>query len=338
MDTESLVTDVFAQFGIEVLSPSDPPDRGVDLIVDPEGVRTPVEIKYRSLVSDDIARRLLGAARADRLLLVVGDRVTESARKLLTGQGTGYYDLRGRIVVRAKDLVIDAEVEPVGGRRAGRTKALTGKAGTEVATALLLQPARRVTVRDLARTLGRSASTVSEVLAILRRDGLVDAENTVIDTRLFWLVVDSWSTPTRYLANLPAPDDASIRNALRLGLDDVEGAAGWALTDSAAAAAYGAPLAVRAGQTLEFYVPDASVTRRAENLLGGAVAASLAKVAVKVAPVPAVVQKRVDLATTSVPWPLAHPLFVALDLAQDIGRGREILDAWTPDDRWTRVW
>lgn len=29
---------------------------------------------------------------------------------------------------------------------------------------------------------------------------------------------------------------------------------------------------------------------------------------------------------------------VALDLAQDTGRGREILDAWTPDERWTRVW
>jgi hypothetical protein len=36
-------------------------------------------------------------------------------------------------------------------------------------------------------------------------------------------------------------------------------------------------------------------------------------------------------------WPVAHPLFVALDLAQDTGRGREILDAWTPTEG-TRVW
>jgi hypothetical protein len=44
------------------------------------------------------------------------------------------------------------------------------------------------------------------------------------------------------------------------------------------------------------------------------------------------------LATNPFEWPLAHPVFVALDLAQDTGRGREILDAWTPPERWARVW
>jgi hypothetical protein len=34
---------------------------------------------------------------------------------------------------------------------------------------------------------------------------------------------------------------------------------------------------------------------------------------------------------------LVHPVAVALDLAQDPGRGREILDQWTPED-CTRVW
>jgi len=37
-------------------------------------------------------------------------------------------------------------------------------------------------------------------------------------------------------------------------------------------------------------------------------------------------------------WPLAQPLFVALDLAQDPGRGREILNDWTPPEPWHRVW
>jgi hypothetical protein len=35
---------------------------------------------------------------------------------------------------------------------------------------------------------------------------------------------------------------------------------------------------------------------------------------------------------------LAHPLFVALDLAADPGRGREILDGWTPPADVARVW
>jgi hypothetical protein len=34
-------------------------------------------------------------------------------------------------------------------------------------------------------------------------------------------------------------------------------------------------------------------------------------------------------------WPLAHPVAVALDLAQDRARGREILDDWSPPER---VW
>ena len=66
--------------------------------------------------------------------------------------------------------------------------------------------------------------------------------------------------------------------------------------------------------------------------------ASQAQVTVRVAPVPAVVKNRVDLDANPTEWPLAHPLFVALDLAQDVDRGREILSTWTPNEGWTRVW
>lgn len=338
MDTEALVVDAFAQLGVEARQLVGMPGGG-DLVLDPDGVGTPVEVKRRSLVTDDVAERLLAeVARPDGVLLVVGDRVTETARKLLTSRRAGYYDLRGRITLRVRGLVIDAEVEPVK-ERAARTNALSGKAGMEVAAALLMQPERGVAVRELARELGRSASTVSEVLAALRRDGLADAKNSVLDTQLFWQVADRWKAPTTYLTQLPLPGDASgTTKPLRLGLDDVEHEAGWALTDSIAAAAYGAPAAVRSGQLLDFYVPDQTLVRRATTLLGGAGSASAARCAVRVAPVPAVCRHRVDLGTNSTEWPLAHPLFVALDLAQDVGRGREILDVWTPDERWARVW
>ena len=53
----------------------------------------------------------------------------------------------------------------------------------------------------------------------------------------------------------PAPgSDATVTTPLRLGLDNAESTTGWALTDSAAAVAYGAPLVVRAEQLLDFYV------------------------------------------------------------------------------------
>jgi DNA-binding transcriptional ArsR family regulator len=333
----TLVIDAFAQLGIEARPLAGASDRGVDLVVDPDGIGFEIQVKHRSLVTDDLVGRLLsddlptGAA-----LLVVADRVTDAARRQLTAQRCGYLDLRGRLALRTDRLVIDAEVEPVV-ERTGRARALNGKVGLEVATALLLQPERAVAVRELSRELGRSPSTVSEVLAALRRDELVDTNHAVTDSRLFWQVADRWPTPRTPVAKLPALGDAGSIEPLRLGLDDVD-RPGWALTDSAAAAAYGAPLAFRPGQVLDFYVPDLSVVRRAATLLGTAPTLSQARATVRVAPVPAVVHRRVDLDTNPIEWPLAHPLFVALDLAQDVGRGREILEHWTPDPRWSRVW
>ncbi|OHV33016.1 MULTISPECIES: helix-turn-helix domain-containing protein [Pseudofrankia] len=347
MDTEALVADAFTQLGIEARPPAGRPDGRVDLMVDlvvePEGAAVPIVLRRRSLVSEDVAARLLAANRepigaGGAVLLVVGDRVTEAARKVLTEQRAGYYDLRGRIALRSSRLVIDAEVAPIG-ERGVRTQALGGKAGLEVAIALLLEPNEGVAVRELARSLGRSASTVSQVLAALRRDQLVDSANAVVDARLFWQVAEQWPTSRTLLARCPDPDDQSgVAKSLRLGLADLANETGWALTDTTAAAAYGAPVAVRADQTLDFFVPDQVVLRRATTLLGAAATPARAGASVRVAPVAAVCARRFDLPGGSWRWPLAHPLFVALDLAQDEGRGREILDAWNPDPRWSRAW
>jgi len=57
-------------------------------------------------------------------------------------------------------------------------------------------------------------------------------------------------------------DDDGIARFLRLGLEDAERTAGWALTDLAAAVAYGAPLAMRTGQAA-----GASAVRCAETWL-----------------------------------------------------------------------
>jgi len=338
VDTEALLVDALAQLGVQARQAAGVPDQGIDLVIEPG--KTRVRVKRRALVTDDVARRLLDERPGlpDSVLLVVGDRVTGTARRLLTEQHAGYYDLRGHLALRSANVVIDADVEPVY-ERAERAHAVSGNAGLEVATALLMDPAAGVTVRELARRLGRSASTVSEVLAALRRAGLVDDRHRVEGTQLFWQVANRWPASRVHLARLPTSgNDATISKALRLGLDDAETTVGWALTDSAAAAAYGAPLAMRTGHPLDFYVPDQAIVRRATALLGAAPSRSQARCAVRAAPVPAACRHRVDLVTNPFEWPLAHPVFIALDLAQDAGRGREILDAWTPPQRWVRAW
>jgi hypothetical protein len=70
------------------------------------------------------------------------------------------------------------------------------------------------------------------------------------------------------------------------------------------------------------------------RLLGVAADPAYRRASIRVAPVPAVCQQRIDpaarrqdseaWAVVSQRWPLANPLFVALDLAHDPGRGREI--------------
>lgn len=313
------------------------PDATTDLILDPGD--TPVHVAYRSLVDDLVAARLVArTGRTEGRLVVVADRVTAAGRRALTAADAGYYDLRGHIALRTPHLVIDTDVDPAA-ERSARVDALGGAAGLEIGAALLTSPTSSRSVRQLARELGRSPSTVSEVLKGLRRDGLVDEKHRVVDTRLFWDVAERWGRSARtYLAQVPPPGQASrITTPLRLGLTDPEHSPGWALTDSAAAAAYGAPMAVRSDQRLDFYVPDDAVLRRAEQLLGAATSPAQAACAVRVAPVPAVCARRVDHVANPFGWPLAHPVFVALDLAQDRGRGREVLQEWTPTG-WPRAW
>lgn len=331
------MAEVLQRLGVHAAPPQGT-HTGFDLVLDPG--RVPVQVKRRTLVAEGDAARLLAEVLPDdrALLVVVGDRITHQARRVLLEGNAGYYDLRGHLALRTAQLVIDTDVEPLI-ERGSRKDPLAGKAGLEVATELLLAPRKGVAVRELARALGRSPSTVSEVLSGLRRDGLVDDHHQVAGSRLFWEVAARWTSSRTYLSDAPPAGEASrITKPLRLGFDDVEGTVGWALTGSLAAVAFGAPIAARADQVSTFYVPDQTTVRRAQNLLGVAATPAAAGCRVRVAPVPAVCSRRTDTESNPSHWPLAHPLFVALDLAQDVGRGREILDAWTPPARWPRVW
>jgi len=336
VDTGELVLDAFAEIGVEARLLVGAPK--VDLVFEQDGATARVNIKRRALVDEVAARRLITEyAQVDGLLLVVADRVTESARRVLSASGTGYLDLRGHLALRAPGLVVNTEISPVRERPA-RSDPLAGAAGLEVATALLMEPERPVAVRELARTLNRAPSTVSSVLTALRREHLIGADNAVSGSDLFWRAVERWPSKRTQLASLPETNDTNLAHALRLGLDEPTDEPGWALTDSAAAAAYGAPIGFRSGQVMDFLVPDQAVLRRATTLLQPTHSTAQVRATVRVAPVPRAVTHRVAPSSEQFGWPLAHPLFVALDLAQDAGRGREILEGWTPDSEWARVW
>jgi hypothetical protein len=106
-----------------------------------------------------------------------------------------------------------------------------------------------------------------------------------------------------------------------------------------AAAAMGAPIVIGSAAPPDFYVPTAALLSRAIRRLGESEfdhrGATLAA-----APSPLVTRLRRNADSMAAPglhWPLAHPVVVALDLAQDRARGQEILAEWNPEGA-IRVW
>lgn len=316
----------------------------------PAGDECAVLVKQISLANVDALQRLslctsasgdaVGPASVGPVLVVVADRIPQPSRAWLAEYGVSWLDLRGHLRLVAQGFFIDADVRPQRERPA-RSSALAGRVGLEVTTLLLTEPGIPPRVRAIASRLDRSASTVSEVLKVLREQELLDRYGLTRPADLFWEVAAIWSPEAADLTGVPDPDDRAVSHALGLQRVQVEGAGGWALTDTLAAMSYGAPAGARADHPPDFYVPDAATLRRAVQLLGAARTTSSRAATVRVAPVPMVCEQRVDpliLPAGKGGWPLAHPLFVALDLARDPGRGREILDAWTPPKPWNRVW
>ncbi|WP_252441279.1 helix-turn-helix domain-containing protein [Pseudonocardia humida] len=316
---------------------------GLDVVVVlPDGSMMYLEVKPVSLVTaasaPGQARQWPDLRRQGAAGVIVADRITADGRDQLTRAGWNWLDLRGHLRLAGPGLLIDADV-PAQVEQGPDRSGLVGRVGIELAVLLLLAPEKTVGVRDAAKALSRSPSAISDSFRALRAAGLVGTERKPAVPALFWELAAQWKPLSRDLATLPSPGPARDNAVLNLGFDDVESTTGWALSDTVAAAAYGAPVGMRADHPRDFYVPDQSTFRRAVQVLGSAVTATSRAGRVRLAPVSMVCDRRVDATGwASEEWPLADPLFVALDLAQDPGRGREILDGWTPRGRWRRVW
>jgi hypothetical protein len=327
--------------GIEAL----PPDFGrADLVViNPAGGRIMIEVKRLSLASaDGLDRRIKQWNRQTShdaaIGVLVADRVTREAREKLRAAGWGWLDLRGHLHIAGPGFFIDTDV-PALRETPGRSAPLAGRVGVEVAALLLLNPEEPAAVRHMAGLLGRAPSSVSQVLSSMQAAALLDEQRKPTVPELFWKLAARWRSSHADVQAVPSLSRGAVNEALKLGLENIAETTGWALTDTMAAATYGGPVGVRSDHPLDFYVPDAATLRRAVHLLGAARDHDSRAATVRVAPVPMICSRRVDATGWADQiWPLAQPLFVALDLAQDPGRGRDVLDGWTPGDSGRRVW
>jgi hypothetical protein len=259
---------------------------------------------------------------ASRNAVLVADRITSEAREKLNAAGWGWLDRRGHLRLRAHGVLIDTAVEPSAGDGAPPTEPIRGRAGLAVAYRLLTNPTEPIS--PTRSSLSFAPSTISEAVSRLRDTSLLEEDGTPLLPELFWVLADHWRTDRVWLAKEPPAEEANGH--------DLE-SSGWCVSGTVAAAEWGAPVVSLVGAPPDLYVPGPAALNIAARRYGTAQDPHTAAASIAVAPVSDVTAHREP--PRSQPWPLAHPVAVALDLAQDRARGREILEDWSPPER---VW
>jgi hypothetical protein len=341
-DAVDALTDALTQAGLQVRPETPDGPGGPFLIVEGPNRSMTLQVKAASVADpgrvnamlQDSARQRGSQSPVDAVVLVA-DEVSKASRDLLRDRGWGYLDRRGRLWLRTEDLIInDTEIEPRPRHRSedAPTDPLGGRIAMGMSLWILMHPEKPIGVRALARELDCSPSTAHDALKRLQAIALVRPDNTPLIPELFWAVADRWRPERHYVGREPNPDDTSSLGFGWPGLDFV-------ISNDVAAAAWGAPVVVRSRHSLDFYVPPA-VLNRAVRLLGPAGATDGAAT-LSAAPIRALSEEAIDHRSRSTPWlrwPLSHPAVVALDLAQDRSRGREILAGWDAPQGFIRVW
>ncbi len=287
-----------------------------------------------SLIQREGARSAIIHSTAQKVVIIVADELPDTSRGLLKRHGWGYLDRRGAFWLTAPGLFVnDTALVPAGRRLQSAPGAVRGRVGLGAALWLLMNPKSEVFIRQLARALEASPSTVHEALKRLRDHALIDRSNRPLVPELFDAVAKVWRPDRISVARQP-----DLAEADELGMNRQDGR-GWVVGGAVGAAASGVNIVMAKGAPPDFYVPSPDLVRRAVRRLGEADfqerGATIAR-----APTPIVTDANYYVGSPRPPWlawPIAHPVVIALDLAQDQSRGREMLSEWTPLG-FDRVW
>lgn len=295
--------------------------------------------------------RRLSQGGGHGLPVVVSDELTSHVRRMLTEAGISFFDRQGRVVLVLPHRTIEADVRPAprpkGSHGGGPVR---GVSGLSAALAALLSPEEPYGVRETARASALSHTAISQARAKLREALLLDDRFRPVLPDLFEATVAAWEWPSVVETRLPRLQDrlvvaagaawdgpyyasvAELSETVKEGVGESadEGHrwdrhAGWAVTGTQAAAAYGADVAVGIDAPVELIVPqDRYLTATRLESQGGTrdrparLLAAPCRLAVRL-------RHRVPNGTAR-----AHPLVIAIHMAKDPGRGREVLEAFEP--------
>lgn len=302
----------------------------------PDGSGYPARVLAYEAVGEAQARQLATTASRGRKI-VVANRISEPARKLLTSQGWGWLDRRigAHIPIGRRDVEVryvrDSGMVAHDASGSGRVSLpptdgpIRGRAGIAYAAALLCSPTRPPSFRSVADAVNMSPTAISNAVKQLVAAGLVAPDNRPTLPDLFWALADVWR-PLKVFGLATTPDPAA--GAINAQVDHLD-QPGWVLGGDLAAAELGAPIFSTENRPW-VWVPTQVELRRAQRTYGAATWSDRSA-AIAVPPTPLVCRWRRAPRRGGMPWPLPHPVVAALDLGRDPGRGREILSQWKPE-------
>ena len=266
--------------------------------------------------------------------MVFADRLAENTREILRARGWGWLDRRrGHLRLWCPGARIDTTVTPSGPPESiSRVANPFSPKGRELALWLLLHPGQPASPRAISREIDITAGQVTNLLQALTADALLRRDKTPLVPELFWALVEHWKPKRHALAAMPSFAELAAAPEMQ--------AKRWVISDTRAASIFGAPVAVAPGYPPDLYVPDQKALSWLLNRSTMAPDFNQRVATVAIAPTALVCEARFRRRDPGEQWPLAHPVVVALDLAVDRNRGREVVEQWDPDVSLgiTRVW
>ena len=285
-----------------------------------------VSLEVVSYCTGQAAHRLVARASpvSGAYWLLVADKITAEARRILTDAGWSWLDRRGQLHLSGPGVRVDQEVPPAERATASAAApAIAGRSGITVAYWLCAHPGERLSPNGQKKELRLAPSTISTTVRRLAEADLVDQTGAGAVPGLFWELASLWRSERTWLIEPPSPTQHVPRDPSEPS---------WRITGTAAAAAYGAPLTAAGTGPLDLYVKGPVEVSIASRRYGAARPGSGSAV-IAVPPTSLVNERDADEKLPEVyGWPAAPLVAVALDVAQDVGRGREILEDWSAGD------
>ena len=334
-DALEALTATAAALGLETSRPR-PGEPGRDLLLTVPGRGSIVlEVKAASIPTADQVRALAKRAPANAILVLVADQIPATIRAVLNDAAIGWLDRRGHLRIIGDGVYLDTDVPRLSRHAldAGIERhPITGRSGLAAAAALLLRPDDPMGLSEIARVAGLNPSSITRAMSSLARANLAErrgrGQYRALVPELFWALADAW--PNEHVTiRWAAPPELDDRLRSRYADLDLPG---WAAAGVPGAVTWGAPLVATADFPVHLYAPDELLVREARLLHEGGTGN---EAMLSVDPIGLITRSRYQVG--SLPWPVAHPLFCALDLTIS-SRDREALEQWTPPEGFARVW